>query len=542
MNFSPILQNGAIDAYVYTGYIHNFHDLLDRYGPTYYSVRFGHILPNRALASLFGALPGYLLWRYLVVLAASVPFYVLLRQRYGRPVACTVVTVLVTSPFLARTVNWDYVSATAVPCLFGAVCLLHIEHRRRVLLDLAAGFLAGLMIHSNLFGIAPLAAFATVYCVAGLVSGRGVRGLARRFAWLAIGPVVLTGAGWLYYSSIFDRWDVWSSTVFVVSFLVGGGAAEWRTPDAAWLLRDWSALMPLLLAATALLASVGTRVSIQAAALGTGAACAAGLLYVHQFLLNGNTLELLWYFQYLLPSVFVLLAVIVGAIWERSSSRVTIACGVILVVCAAGPWILLSMEQLPLAIVTFERHHLLMAVAAALVGLARALPSWRTVMPVLASAALGLSFFSGFAQPGYARTINSRAHPQHDEKDVYEVALQFIRAVPRLSERPGVIRFWYSDEPPSNPMWSVQSTFLWGYSRLHAEGRGIPDLGEEELALVRAPDLKWLTLLAERPEQIELARAALTAHGVRYQTSMQRVLSAGDYRLYVEFLELRPAS
>jgi hypothetical protein len=161
---------------------------------------------------------------------------------------------------------------------------------------------------------------------------------------------------------------------------------------------------------------------------------------------------------------------------------------------------------------------------------------------VLASAALGLSFFSGFAQPGYARTINSRAHPQHDEKDVYEVALQFIRAVPRLSERPGVIRFWYSDEPPSNPMWSVQSTFLWGYSRLHAEGRGIPDLGEEELALVRAPDLKWLTLLAERPEQIELARAALTAHGVRYQTSMQRVLSAGDYRLYVEFLELRPAS
>jgi hypothetical protein len=91
-------------------------------------------------------------------------------------------------------------------------------------------------------------------------------------------------------------------------------------------------------------------------------------------------------------------------------------------------------------------------------------------------------------------------------------------------------------------MWSIQSTFLWGYSRLHAEGRGLPDLGKEELALVRAPDLKWLTLLAERREQIEIARAALTANGVRYQTSMQRVLSAGDYRLYVEFLELQPAS
>lgn len=542
MNFRLIVQNGTIDPYVYTGYIHNFHDLLERYGPTYYGVRFGHILPARMLASLFGAIPGYLLWRYLVVLAGSVPFYVLLRQRYGRTLAMTVVALLVTSPFLARTMLWDYPSATAVPCLLGAVCLLQIEHRRRRLFDLAAGFLAGLTIHSNVFGVAPLGVYVAAYGVAWVVSGRGFRVLAGRLAWFAVGPIVLTAAGWLYYWSVLGRWDIWSPTVFVVTFLVHGGTTEWRTNDPAWVLRNFSVLTPVILSALALIASVGKRVSFHAAALGSGAAGAASLLYIHQFLFDGNTLELLNYFAFALPSVFLLLALVVAAIWERSPPGARIANGSILVVCAAGPWILYSREWPLPALVTFERYLLLALVAGALVAMTRMLASRRTMMPTLASAALGLTLFSGFVHTQYLAAVDSRLRPQHSEEDVYQVALQFMRAVPRLSERPGLIRFWYSDETPFNRMWSIQSTFLWGYSRLHAEGRGLPDLGEEELALVRAPDLKWLTLLAESREQIELARAALTANGVRYQTSMQRVLSAGDYRLYVELLDLQPAS
>ncbi|HET9385951.1 MAG TPA: hypothetical protein VFO67_12445 [Gemmatimonadales bacterium] len=539
MNFRPMVQNGFIDPYVYTGYIHNFQDLLERYGPTYYSVRFGHILPARMLAALVGALPGYLLWRYLVVLAGSVPFYFLLRQRYGRPLAMALVAVLVTSPFLARTVLWDYPSATAVPCLLGAVCLLQVEHRRRRLLDLAAGFLAGLMIHSNVFGVAPLGVYVAAYGMAWVVSGRGFRILAGRLAWFSVGPIVLTAAGWLYYWSVLDRWDIWSSTVLIVTFLVDGGTTKWRTNDPTWVLREFAVLTPLFLTATALLASVGRRISIQAAALGSGAACAASLLYIHQFLLNGNTLELLNYFGFALPSVFLLLALTVAAIWERRSSRMKIASASVLVVCAAGPWILYSFDWPLLTIATVERHFLLAIVAGVLVVLARVLAPGRTIMPVLASAALGLTVFSSFAQPTYAGAINSRVHPEHTEENVYTVALQFIDTIPTVARHPGVIRFWYSDTSRFNSMWSIQSTFLWGYSRLQAEERGLPYLGEKELALLREPELKWLALLAEDDEQLELARAALTANGVRFQPSIQKVLAAGDYRLHVEILELQ---
>ena len=63
MDFVSFYQNHMIDPYVYTGYIHNFTDLVDRYGLTYYSVRFGLILPARALVALFGAEDGYLVLR-----------------------------------------------------------------------------------------------------------------------------------------------------------------------------------------------------------------------------------------------------------------------------------------------------------------------------------------------------------------------------------------------------------------------------------------------------------------------------------------------
>src|SRR5438874_1372200 len=45
MRFVPINQEQFIDPYVYTGYIHNFRDLIARFDVTYYSVRFGLILP-----------------------------------------------------------------------------------------------------------------------------------------------------------------------------------------------------------------------------------------------------------------------------------------------------------------------------------------------------------------------------------------------------------------------------------------------------------------------------------------------------------------
>src|SRR5688572_7701619 len=138
MHFSPIAQQDFIDPYVYTGYINNFEDLFQRYGVTYYGVRFGLIAPAELAAAVFGPVGGYFFLRYAYGLIAALPFYVLIRQRFGRPTAVASISVLLTSPYFARTVLWDHPDAAGVPFLFAAMSLLLIEGGRRLVLDLCA--------------------------------------------------------------------------------------------------------------------------------------------------------------------------------------------------------------------------------------------------------------------------------------------------------------------------------------------------------------------------------------------------------------------
>ena len=172
IHFVPIAQNSSIDPYIYTGYIHNFVDLFDRYGTKYYGVRFGLILPAQLTATLFGPIAGYFVLRYLLVLIAGVPFYLLVKQRYGLLVAWTTFFLWLTSPFLARTVLWDHPDASGVMFLFAAICLFSIEHqRRRHLLDAGAGICAGMAIHSNIFALAPLSIYVASYTVGFVMVG-----------------------------------------------------------------------------------------------------------------------------------------------------------------------------------------------------------------------------------------------------------------------------------------------------------------------------------------------------------------------------------
>ena len=123
--------------------------------------------------------------------------------------------------------------------------------------------------------------------------------------------------------------------------------------------------------------------------------------------------------------------------------------------------------------------------------------------------------------------------------DVYQVALEFMRAVSPLSERPGEARFSYSNQPPSNAMQSIQSTYSWGYSKVQGDGPGMPVLKQAELNALREPGLKWLVLLAEKEEQLAEGRATLTQNDIQNSIVARRVLSHGAHTLYVEFLDLQ---
>src|ERR1043166_2765391 len=162
--FNPVVQNHYLDPYVYTGYINNFNDLIDRYGLTYYSVRFGLILPGRFAAAVFGPVAGYFALRYALVLISGLAYWAFVKERYGRVPAFALLWVLLTTPFFARAVLWDHPDFTGVTFSMTAIALMLME-RRTLTKDVAAGMCIAMAIHSNFFVVAPLGLYVATYAV-----------------------------------------------------------------------------------------------------------------------------------------------------------------------------------------------------------------------------------------------------------------------------------------------------------------------------------------------------------------------------------------
>ena len=542
MSFIPIGQAGFLDPYIYTGYINNFDDLFHRYGVTYYGVRFGLIAPAQLANALVGPVGGYFLLRYVYALVAAVPFFVLMKQRFGRPTAATVFCLLLASPYFARALLWDHPDASGVPFLFAALCLFLVEHRRRWILDLCAGLCAGLAVHSNVFVAAPLGIFLVCHTAVWLLWKRGAGAIVRRGLTVIAGIGVITAVASAYYWWRVAVPDIFSVTIEVSRGLAQGGMAAWRTPGAAWLARQWSVLTPVFLALIALFVSARRQATFQDAIIGTSATATTAFFYVVQFGLNGNSLELFYYFSYLLPFVFLSLGIIVGTLLSTAGARTRQVGLVLLLSAAIGSWVLHSLGISISYAARFESYLVSASVSVVAVLLWRLIPRGRPAAALAAVTALGLLLFSSFSVPIYAAMIGTRLQPNGRELDVYRVALQFLEQVPKSSQRPGTVAFWYSNEPPGNLIQSVQSTYLWGFSKVQGQGRGLPYFEAAEIERLRRMNVKWLVLLAEQQGQLALGRAALRRIDVEHQVVDRRVLSAGMYTLHFELLELRHGS
>ena len=540
MHFSPIAQKEFVDPFVYTGYINNFEDLFQRYGVTYYGVRFGLVAPAELSAAVFGPVGGYFFLRYALSLIAGLPFYVLIRQRFGRPAAVASVSLLLTSPYFARAVLWDHPDASGVPLLFAAISLLLIESRRRWVLDSCAALGAGLAIHSNIFVAAPLAVFVVTWTLFSLLWQREFRAIATRLFILLAGVGAITAIASAYYRWRVDVTDMFSVTINKSLELASGGMVEWRTAGVEWVSREWHVLTPLVLCLLALLAWSKRRNTFHEAVTWASAAAATAFFYIVQFGLDGNSLELFYYFSYLLPFAFLLLALIVGALLNGADERWQWVAVVLLISAAVGPWILYSLGRGITYPSRVEHHVAAVGTVVAALILWRWAPRFRPMTSVCATAVLGFMLFSSFATPVYARMIESRVQTVRSDVDVYRLALQLIDRVPRWSATPGAVGFWYSNEPADSPIRSIQSTYLFGYSRVQGERRGMPYLEAADLERLGRMQLKWLVLLAETPGELTSGREALSRVGIEHKRVDSRLLRSGTFAVHFELLELRP--
>jgi hypothetical protein len=538
LHFEPVNQRGTLDPYIYTGYIHNFTDLIHRFGLKYYSVRFGLILPAQMAVALAGPAGGYFLLRYLLALIFGVPLYALCKRYAGAPVAVYIYTAALTSPFVARMVLWDHPDASGGPFLSAAICLF-LMGRGRTLFHLAAGLCLGMAGNSNVFPAALFGIFLVVYTGFWIGHKRRLLRLVSRMAITGGAALAVCAAGSFYYWRVTGEWDIFSITAAMARSLSQGGMQTWRTPGFSWTLTKCHVYIPVWLSLCCAVCLANWRRSFPLGVMSCYGAAITLFYYIHQFEMGGDTLQLYYYFSFAAPAIFLMVAVLFQKLWLAAGLRPEwfVSMGV---ASTTLFWAASSFAPAPRSALIHYQVALFLALAALtfLVWLGVLFRRDAAAVRWLALAAIigfGLAGDVGFLF--YRSAIHFRGEAAYPELDVYRVSLQLMHKIPRYSES-GTVLFWYKNKG-ADDINSVQSTYLWGYSRLNTtrmDDPGMPSLSGEQIRVLGGA--RSVVLLGDSREEISRGLESLSSHGVAHGEARSEVLASGGYRLYLAMVPL----
>jgi hypothetical protein len=520
---SDLNQAGGLDAFVYTAYIHDYADLVARYGRTYYSTRLAHILPNAAAAFLFGDHAGYYAIRYILLVATTASIYTIAR-RYSKPPAAWFVTLFFsTHVWLLHEVFWDYYDASVVAFALVGLALL-LPRANETLAHIGAGFAFAWAANGSPMGLV----IAVLYAPTWLIDRRNLpwpntlKSMVAAGVGFLLGYTVLIFAMKCLYPDGGWRFD--EVTLDMLGYLLTGGGANWfASLPTIFLDRNLyeTLIFPFFLGVSAcgLFASLRGSNADRWNAVGAASfiVLTATFFAVLHFILHLGVLALHYYLIYALPAGALVTSAFIGQ-WRPQGSRrsiVTAATAFLVFHCAF--W--------------FNAHHLfpsptehsplLLPFALPMIAIAFVSLAWLAVIsakrmrewtPAILFLVAFLSSNAFFLQYGFAQIFGS-GNLRQVEWDVRGGSLYLQRFIAVRVPTEAPIRFWYGTRDVY--LNSVQSTHLWAFSRLSspalsdAQMPALDDGVRKHLASIR-----YVAILGSDSE-IEAAQRALRDAGIR---------------------------
>jgi hypothetical protein len=524
---SPLNQAGTLDPYVYAGYIHDYPGLLERFGRTYYSTRIAYIYPQRALTSLLGVEGGYYAFRFLALASAVAAVFTIGMRFYGYAPAILAAVWLSFTPWLPRSLLWTYVDGVAVVYLLIGVALLVVPTRKRVSYHVAAGAAFALAVNCNLL----LLGYGGLF-------GPGWAFFYRRNGgiWLARGILALTVGFFAAYIALafilyfeFPDYGFFFELVTIRTAIDQLGVTNWykSLSSIIWEQHYYALLIPVtfLLAMLPLGARRWWNEPTPDKCIDFGLfvlsylTSIVGLALILHFGFHSGGLSLPYYTIYFLPSC-VLALIVLGGETQQQGGRIF---GTASVYGGTGV-ILLSWLARPLLphLEVASRFYLWLVVAVVTVGAALALRRIAAASVVLVTGATLLSLClyayrgpSLFIRLGYEIRKSSIGAA---EWDIYHGGIflqQFVNGNIRPNRSVG---FWYSNKPDHLWLNSIQSVYLWGYSRVFPSARDYPGMPfvDEQLRTGIA-GRRFLVLLGLSDAELNAGLAAIQAAGMPFR-------------------------
>jgi len=463
--------SGFYDPWVYFGYVHNFHDLIERYGLPYYSVRFGLIFPLLAFVWLLGPIKGYMAFVYAMYLLAGIPLYLLFRKKFSIHAAALTYTILVASAWFARTVLWTHPDASGVPYLTAALAVMLLEAKHRRWASFTVGVLVALAANSNIFALPVGGLSAIAYLV--YYKNTLWTSLRLDFISMAAGFLLIFAAGMMGYYVCCQQINFVSSTLPMIKWSMQGSGHIYQAPLSTLLKLNYLCLGPfLVLAMILILRTVALEYRSILFAAVSYLAAVLGFDIAYEWFTKTALLELFYYFSFLFAPSIVCMALVPIVLAKASNSEHQLL-NLALVSFLIMPLIIKYGSGAGLYNVPIYLVCLSCAVTLLLILLAIRSKKITAYAIVCFVSSVQLSLVSTVIQgmPFYAEMYGGVGEVNLSR---YRLGLKFIESIPKFNGDGRPVYFWYANaDKLAN---SLQSTYLWAYSRLMNSKQGTKGL------------------------------------------------------------------
>lgn len=328
------IQNG-LDPFFYTAYVQNFTEIFHAVGDRHYFIsRWTIYLPQRILLALTGdPTAAYILFRWVMATAVVAALFGFLGRRHRWQDKTALAALVLILPMTVRAFLTDYSDIVVFP--LGVVMLVLVARLPRSQGSLfLAGACLGAMVVANPFGLTiALAAVPAWYRRVGRSQ------FFRLSAVAAAGAAVVVVGGLLFFRWRYGLPNVYQPTLDFISTRSGEKDAL-KSPRLWWLgYRLWI-FMPLVVIAAYhfLRRRRAVWFSEHEQAIMTTCTIQYGFQIWFQFSRHGSTLEIVYYWLYMLPVLAVAIVVLLAALARLSKpwTLSAIVAGVLAVVVLLG--------------------------------------------------------------------------------------------------------------------------------------------------------------------------------------------------------------
>lgn len=514
---SSLNQADHLDPSLYSALMHNYGELLQRFGPTYYANRIAHIFPATLFLSLFGDEVGYFLHHVALLALIISAVYMLVRRFLGTHVATIAALVTALGPWPLRSFLYDYVEGTAIAYLLAGFAFATTAPHRKWASIVAGAFFA---LAVNVYSIQ--LAYGGAFFFAWLVLvNESWRHVVHRMFLVLVGFVlcyaIMSVALYRTFPAVGPFFE---ATTYSQSIgLLAGGASSWHLPLSV-VIRDgaYYAFLPLI---TFLLLAVvlvwdrkleGAARRFQLASLiHLGLVC-VGLLTLH-FVVRAGTL----FFPHAMAFAFPATVLGWASIVAPSTLRLAPTHRVLLVAGAAVVFSALFLTArfwLPARIDNYDQYLLLAFVLIGSMALAARVRATALTAMVLAFALLPYRHsFPESGHPKFFYEMHRGGETELVERDVMAGGRALIDLVARYAPlEEGSVGIWHAAPPPSNYT-SLTSYLFWGYSLVMSDV-GMPDINDAVAQNIA--NRGFLVVLAPDVDGVERGLEALRERLIAY--------------------------